>query len=64
MVHINTQTPTNEAKDVPDGGDQDHQGVGSSEQAHGDDGVADPAELLGGGQVVVDGGTNLHREGQ
>jgi len=56
-----TQIPTDEAKDVPDGGDKDDQGVGAGQQDHGDDGVADPAEFLGGAQQVVDRSTNLRR---
>lgn len=58
------KTPTDEAKNVPDGGDKDNQGVGAGQQDHGDDGVADPAELLGGAQELVDGGANLHGERQ
>lgn len=50
---------TDEAKDVPDGGDEDDQGVGASQQDHGDDDVADPAEVLGGAQEVVDRGADL-----
>lgn len=45
---------TDEAEDVPDGGDEDDQGVGACQQDHGDDNVADPAEVLGGAQEVVD----------
>lgn len=45
---------TDEAEDVPDGGDEDDQGVGAGEQDHGDNDVADPAEVLGGAQEVVD----------
>lgn len=58
----NTWTLTNEAKDVSDGGDKDDQGVGAGQQDHGDDGVADPAELLRGAQELVDGGADLQRE--
>lgn len=60
-THTHRQTPTNEAEDVPDGGHQDDQGVGPGQQSHGDDDVTDPAELLGLGHVLVDGGTDLHR---
>lgn len=56
------QTRTNKAKDVPYGGDKDDQGVGASQQDHSDDGVADPAEVLGGTQELVDRGPNLERE--
>lgn len=58
----NTWTLTNETKDVSDGGDKDDQGVGASQQDNGDDGVADPAELLRGAQELVDGGADLQRE--
>lgn len=61
FTHTHRQTPTNEAEDVPDGGHQDDQGVGPGQQSHGDDDVTDPAELLGLGHVLVDGGTDLHR---
>lgn len=50
---------TDESKDVPDGGDEDDQGVGAGQQYHGDDNVADPAEVLGGAQEVVDRGADL-----
>ena len=64
MLHpsTNTWTLTDEAKDVPDGGDKDDQGVGAGQQDYGDDGVADPAELLRGAQELVDGGADLRRE--
>lgn len=45
---------TDEPEDVPDGGDEDDQGVGASKQDQGDDKVADPAEVLGGAHEVVD----------
>lgn len=45
---------TDEPEDVPDGGDEDDQGVGACQQDHSDDNVADPAEVLGGAQEVVD----------
>lgn len=51
-----------EAENVPDGGDEDDQGVGAGQQDHGDDGVADPAEVLGRAQELVDGGTDLRGE--
>lgn len=54
-------TLTDESKDVPDGGDEDDQGIGAGQQDHGDDNVADPAEVLGGAQEVVDGGADLRR---
>lgn len=53
------QTLTDESKDVPDGGDEDDQGVGAGQQDHGDGNVADPAEVLGGAQEVVDRGADL-----
>lgn len=59
LMHVTRLTY--EAKDVPYGGDKDDQGVGANQQAHGDDGVTDPAEVLGGTQELVDGGTNLQR---
>lgn len=55
-------TLTNESKNVPDSRDEDDQGVGAGQQHYGDDGVADPAEVLRGTQELVDGGTNLERE--
>lgn len=58
------ETLTNEAKNVPDSGDEDDQGVGAGQQHDGDDGVADPAEVLRGTQELVDGGTNLRRKRQ
>lgn len=58
------KVPTDEAKDVPDGRDCDDQNIGASQQDHGDDGVADPAEVLSGAQEVVDRGTNLQRQRQ
>lgn len=60
LMHVTKLTY--EAKDVPYGGDKDDQGVGASQQAYGDDGVTDPAEVLGGTQELVDGGTNLQRQ--
>lgn len=51
---MSSHTPlTDEAKDVPDGGDKDDQGIGASQQNYRDDGVADPAELLRGAQELV-----------
>jgi len=41
---------TNKAKDIPDGGDKDDQGVSASQQDHSDDGVTDPAEVSCGAQ--------------
>lgn len=53
------RTLTDEAEDVAYAGDEDDQDVGSGQQDHGDDGVADPAELLLGAQQVVDRRTDL-----
>lgn len=53
---------TYEAKNVPNGGDTDDQGVGAGQQDYSDDGVADPAEVLRGTQELVYRGTNLQRE--
>lgn len=52
-------TLTDETKDVPDGGDEDDQGVGSAQQGQCDDAVTNPAELLGRTQELIDGGANL-----
>lgn len=62
LPHMLKQTLTNEAKNVPDGGNEDDQGVGAGQQDHSDDGVANPAEVLGSAQELVDRGTDLWRE--
>lgn len=59
---MHTETFTYEAKNVPYGGDKDDQDVGAGQQDNGDDGVADPAEVLRGTQELVYRGTNLQRE--
>lgn len=53
---------TDKSENVSDGGDEDDQGVGADQQDHGDDGVADPAEVLGGAQEMGDGGADLRGE--
>lgn len=50
-----------DAKNVPDAGDKDDQGVGAGQQGYSDDGVADPAELLRGAQELVYRGTNREK---
>lgn len=50
---------TDEAKDVSDGGDEDHQHVVEDQYAGGDQHVADPAELSTAEQQRGDGGADL-----
>lgn len=52
---------TDKAEDVSDGGHEDDQSIGAGQQNHCDDGVTDPAELLGGTQQLVDRGADLER---
>lgn len=50
---------TDEAEDVPDGGDEDDQHVVEGQDGGGDQHVAGPAELAAAEQQRRDGGTNL-----
>lgn len=55
------QILTKEAEDILDGGNKDDQEVGATQQDHGDDDVADPAEVFLGAHEVDDGCTDLYR---
>lgn len=54
---------TDEAEDVPDGGDEDDQHVVEGQDGGGDQHVAGPAEVPSAEQQRGDGGANLGRGG-
>lgn len=60
-----TRRPTDESKDVPNGGDEDDEEVAPNQQSQGDDDVTDPAETFSSAaEQVIHRGTDLsrHRE--
>lgn len=55
---------TDEAEDVPDGGDEDDQHVVEGQDAGGNQHVASPAEVSIAEQQCVDGGADLGGGGE